>query len=218
MGGWVLRFGVVVCIFCSLVSGAFAGEKSDSLKYDWSGLYLGAHLGGVRANDTIAGDVTGFAGGILAGYMHQTGNIVYGLEADYYWGDLAKKGQLANLGLTGSNRIMHGGSIRLRAGYAFNDWLVFASSGIAQARSKAQGSNLFFAGKDYKTHYGFVVSGGLEKAVSENWRLRAEYTYADFNARTYHFGPLLSRRLKGANGHGVRLAVSYRFNPARPFQ
>ncbi len=218
MGGWILRIGVVVSIICTLASGAFAAEKSDSLKYDWSGLYLGGHIGGVRANDTIAGDVTGFTGGILGGYMHQTGNIVYGFETDYYWGDVAKKGQLASLGLTGSNRILHGGSFRLRAGYALNDWMIFASGGIAQAKSKVQGSNLFFSAKDNKTHYGFVVSGGVEKAVSENWRIRAEYTYADFQARTYHFTPLLSRRLKGADGHGIRLAVSYRFNPLRPFQ
>jgi outer membrane immunogenic protein len=217
MAGWILRFGVAVSIFLSLSSLAFAGEKpdrADNQSYDWSGVYLGGHIGGVRVNDTIVGPINGFAGGILAGYLHHSGNAVFGIESDYYWGDLAKRGQLDSIGLNGIKRVKHGGTIRLRAGYAFDDWLVFASGGFALARSKVSGSTPFFSASDSKTHYGFVVSGGVEKAISKNWRMRAEYTYGNFGARTYQLGPL-TRRFKGADGHGLRLAIAYRFNPGK---
>src|SRR5450432_2315201 len=62
--------------------------------YDWSGFYLGAHIGGAWSNSTLTDNAlgaswnlggTGFAGGFQAGYNLQAGNLLYGVEGDFDW-------------------------------------------------------------------------------------------------------------------------------------
>ena len=60
--------------------------------YDWSGLYVGANIGGAWSNSTLTDsnigaswnpDGTGFIGGLQAGYNFQTSNFLYGIEGDF---------------------------------------------------------------------------------------------------------------------------------------
>jgi opacity protein-like surface antigen len=62
--------------------------------YDWSGLYVGANIGGAWSDSTltssIAGasgnpDGTGFIGGLQMGYNLQAGRFLYGIEGDFDW-------------------------------------------------------------------------------------------------------------------------------------
>lgn len=211
MAAWWLRLGVVFCVLCSVIPQvAFAGNGDEESPYDWTGVYLGGHLGGVFVRDTVVGNIDGFSGGALAGYLHQYNRVVLGLEGDLYWGDLMKRGMISTL--TGHQRVEWGGTVRLRAGYTHKDWLFFASAGVGTARVKVAGSNLLLTAKDKKNHWGYVVSAGLEKKVSQNWRVRAEYSFGKFGKRTYTFGPARAR-LSGAHGHGARVAIIYRFKP-----
>ncbi len=209
MSKWFLRLGITISVMISLGSNfVFAQENFTAKKYDWTGFYLGGHVGGVTVKDKLVGNISGISGGVLAGYQYQFDNIVIGAESDLYWGDLMKRGTIS--GLNGLKRVDWGSTIRLRAGYAINDWQIFASGGFATAQVTVKGSNPFISVNDNKTHYGYVLSTGVEKAVADNWRIRAEYTYGDFNGRTYSLGPA-RLKFKGAAGHGARIAVSYRF-------
>ena len=89
---------------CGLQQTALAADmpvKAPILKapiaapvYDWSGLYVGAHIGGAWSNSTVTnGNIgtswntggTGFIGGFQGGYNFQTGNFLFGVEGDFDW-------------------------------------------------------------------------------------------------------------------------------------
>jgi hypothetical protein len=60
--------------------------------YDWSGLYLGASIGGAFSSATanVAGTIwapgaTEFIGGFQVGYNWQFGHFLVGVEGDFDW-------------------------------------------------------------------------------------------------------------------------------------
>src|SRR5262245_48750376 len=66
--------------------------------YDWSGFYVGAHIGGAWSNSTLTNSGigtswdpggTGFIGGFQAGYNFQVGNFLFGVEGDFDWTTLS---------------------------------------------------------------------------------------------------------------------------------
>src|SRR5947209_1627618 len=71
------------------------GATLAGVDYDWSGAFLGAHLGaGFSYRDwTLVGGATSEAGdaamlGGQIGYNYQVGKTVVGVEADLSWGNL----------------------------------------------------------------------------------------------------------------------------------
>src|SRR5215831_9673565 len=56
--------------------------------YNWTGFYLGIVGGGAWQSDSDPKMKGGFVGG-TAGYNWQTGNVVFGLEADGNWADVS---------------------------------------------------------------------------------------------------------------------------------
>jgi len=55
--------------------------------YNWTGFYIGGHLGGAFAgSDTLFGSDARFLGGVQGGFDYQFGtNWVIGAEAQYSW-------------------------------------------------------------------------------------------------------------------------------------
>src|SRR5262249_2765683 len=66
--------------------------------YNWSGLYLGANVGGAWSNRTlnVAGTAwdgpfsTAFIGGFQLGYNLQAGHFVVGVEGDFDWASFGR--------------------------------------------------------------------------------------------------------------------------------
>src|SRR3954465_4576145 len=57
--------------------------------YNWTGFYLGILGGGAGENSSTDPKMKGgFVGG-TAGYNWQTGNVVFGIEADGSWADVS---------------------------------------------------------------------------------------------------------------------------------
>ena len=78
---------------------------------------------------------TGFLGGGQIGYNFQTGNWVYGLEADFDFADAKKTTSGANAYAFAGNwsaktGIEDLGTVRLRLGYAFDRTLVYGTGGV----------------------------------------------------------------------------------------
>ena len=68
--------------------------KAAKLPYDWSGLYLGGHIGYMRGRTRVEEDgvvtepnaaTNGTVGGVLLGYNWQSGPVVFGVEGDFGW-------------------------------------------------------------------------------------------------------------------------------------
>jgi outer membrane immunogenic protein len=196
-----------------------------AIPYDWSGPYVGLHAGGGWGRESddqsrlFPGEngpgtadhfnVSGFVGGAHVGYNYQMQQFVIGAEADLDYADLKGSHPFSYLNgaRTGSLRLKSDvqGSARLRAGYAFDNFLLYATGGIALANGKLDVDGVGSS----KTHVGWTVGGGLEYAFTQNWIGRAEVRYTDFSKETYQTidGPVKS----GWDQTTATLGVSYKF-------
>jgi outer membrane immunogenic protein len=173
--------------------GAFAADAvvyepapvapADSV-FIWTGGYVGIQGGYGWAdadfsvpdfgfNGNIDPD-SGFVGG-LVGFNYQSGSFVGGIEADVNYSGL--NDDFSVLGEDVDAEINWFGSIRGRAGFAFDRTLVFGTAGVAFAGADVDTDNF---SNDSTSFTGWTVGAGVEHAFIDNWTVRAEYRYYDF--------------------------------------
>jgi outer membrane immunogenic protein len=178
--------------------------------FNWTGAYVGANLGSNWANIGLPTGITGnngnsaaLAGGLQAGYLWQTGQIVYGLEGDVDYNGNSKSFSYTNGANTFSEREKLDWSFgaRGRLGYAFDRFLPFVSGGITFANLNSRLTNTGTGASDSNSRLrtGFQVGGGLEYAITNNVTARAEYIYSDYGSYTASYP---------ANGVGLRHHVT----------
>src|SRR6266540_5499496 len=199
-----------VAIAAALASGsAFAADLGRPIVkapvvapvpyYNWSGFYIGGHIGGGWAdprytnlvNTTFFGDLSpgesfrhdasGILGGGQVGFNWQTGNIVFGLEASFSGADIngSHTNTLLNPFALPDDRF----NTRIRSlflgtgrvGFAWNNWLLYATGGYAGADVRASVSDtggLFNgSGATSKWLSGWTVGAGAEFGFAPNWSL-----------------------------------------------
>lgn len=170
------------------LSGLVARGSIEATAYDWSGSYLGAHLGyglGRSANHwapttsdpwTIDGDIdfNGANAGVHAGYQAQFGNVVVGAEADLSGAHMiGNDAQFA--GLVNEIEVSMLGTLRGRIGLAYDGFLLFATGGVAAADLYKRDLDNQYSSRNFTT--GAVLGAGLEVALTDNVRVRAEYQH-----------------------------------------
>lgn len=181
--------------------------------YNWTGFYLGIVGGGAWEN--ASGDPKmkgGFVGG-TAGYNWQTGNVVFGLEADGSWADVSASATVPVLGVpvTTSIRTDAMGTVRGRIGYAVNQVLFYGTGGYAWIDNKISVSALGVTVSDTKWHSGWTVGAGVEAFFAPQWSVKGEYLYRSLGSENYFSNlgvPLASGTL---NFHTVQVGVNYHF-------
>ena len=201
--------------------------------FTWTGFYLGAQVGygwNANENDIVlptgfvvqrgdfgdSGD--GFLAGVHAGYNYQIGSFVIGVEGDVEGvfgddddGDVVVIGPgggvFTNYGLAG-NALDWQGSIRARAGFAFDRALIYATGGFAFAG--VSGSfGLLDSGEDNLT--GWTLGAGIEYAFTNNLTTRLEYRYTNFDGGNNVFNNV-SLGSNDIEFHTVRAGLSYKFS------
>lgn len=176
--------------------------------YNWTGFYLGIVGGGAWQADSDPKMKGGFVGG-TAGYNWQTGNVVFGLEADAAWADVSASQTL--LGITASSKTDALGTVRGRIGYAVNQVLFYGTGGYAWIDNKLSASVPGLTISDSKFHSGWTVGAGVEAFFAPQWTVKGEYLYRSLGSETY-FGnigvPVASGSL---NFHTVQVGVNYHF-------
>jgi outer membrane immunogenic protein len=171
----------------------------------WSGFYLGGH-GGVgfshedlhlnqNAIDFSYDGSGGFGGGFV-GFNWQMGNIVIGAEVEGSAADIGRSN--VNCTIPGaqtarcSDKISAFGSVRGRLGMTFGQQggaLLYVAGGWATARAEYDrvflpGGVPFTSGvRD--TIEGWVVAGGVEVMLTNNWIGRLQYDHYEFSSNTY---------------------------------
>ena len=173
------------------------------IPYNWTGFYVGANLGGVRVHNTsqeigpnywfdnppapvYGANATGVIGGIQAGYNWQFQNFVFGVEGDL---DLTSADATTshvpafNTAMAQTANLKGLATFRGRAGYAFDNALIYATGGFATGRVHDRviepgAANIVFDSSSWRA--GWIAGGGLEYAVAKNWTIKAEALYADF--------------------------------------
>ena len=110
------------------------------------------------------GDDGGFVGGGQIGYNYQIGSFVVGLEADIQWADTGDDQDVVFTPGAGNTGVFVPGefenegadwfgTVRARAGVAFDRVLVYATGGLAYTEDNT----------------GWVAGGGVEWALPVNW-------------------------------------------------
>jgi outer membrane immunogenic protein len=188
---------------------------------NWSGFYIGV-MGGYASENAsddigIPGVVAdprmkgGFGGGTL-GYNWQTGQFVFGLEADAAFADI--NASATALGVTVESRIRSLGTVRGRLGVAFDSVLVYATGGYAWAdnRFSITAPPLSFSESNF--HHGWTAGAGVEWMFAPKWSVKFEYLYRDFGGETYFTGlvPGVAGVDTGNIGfHSGQVGVNYHF-------
>jgi len=194
--------------------------------YDWTGFYLGlqAGYGWSQADTTFTGpapppigispDGDGFVGGAHAGYLQQFDSFVLGVEADIEYSDI--NGFDRSLAPSGSGKadIDWMGSLRLRAGYAWDRALLYATGGLAYASVDGSGGPAAGPLQGFSDDvWGWTLGAGVDYAFTDTVSIRAEYRYTDFDDASSNLGPLYPtvNASTDIDVHALRLGVSYHF-------
>ena len=169
--------------------------------YNWTGFYIGGHVGGAFAGDnTLQSSDARFLGGVQGGFDYQFApNWVIGVEAQYSWltggtnnGVLFPAGTL----VTSQHRPARFGDrparLHLGSGAALRQgWLRLARQ-QQYRRYRCRRAAAFTTNGNHKD--GYTVGAGLEYMFAPNWSAKAEYQYYNFGKTTFTSGPGRHRR------------------------
>ena len=205
--GYGTRYGQACCQFSwtGFYIGANAGVMWDDSSHTLSpsGLFLTDPLT-VPTNSlrTRAGDLdaTSFTGGVQAGYNHQMGMLVIGVEGDFNSArsranDALVAGLPAPLLGTMAHRVDEKldwfGTLRGRVGIADSRWLIYATGGWAFGHVKSSTFVQFsLDGDTYTSSFsdtvsGWAAGGGFEYAFHNNWTVKGEVLWLDLGKVSY---------------------------------
>ncbi|HEX2553651.1 MAG TPA: outer membrane protein [Microvirga sp.] len=179
--------------------------------FTWTGFYVGVNagygfgtgddnlrIGGarIRLND----DREGFVGGGQAGFNYQMGMFVLGLETDLQYADLGERGRFRAGGTVfrGRESDDYFGTVRGRAGFAFDRALVYATGGLAYGDVGPFGTD----------GIGWTVGGGVEYAFTNNVSAKVEGLLVNLERD----GRFRGVRVRGEEEFGVvRVGLNYKF-------
>jgi outer membrane immunogenic protein len=167
--------------------------------YSWTGPYLGGNLGyawGTTSNNPTR--PSGFAGGAQGGYNWQTGQLVLGGEADIQLSDANDVFAAWKF----SNPWF--GTLRGRAGFTVNNFLIYGTAGFAFGELKAETTG--FATESH-TNVGWTAGVGVEAALAANWSAKVEYLFVDLSSNTF----ALTGTTNSLSANLFRMGVNYHF-------
>ncbi len=187
--------------------------KAPQAIYNWTGFYIGGHLGGVFGPK----GADGFMGGVQAGADYQFAtNWVIGSEVQFSGiaGDKTSVLLPANVMVTRKNDDV--GSFTGRIGYTFGPALVYAKGGLAFRDGYNTAVTMAGVPKAFTTTgnqtTGYTLGTGLEYIFAPSWSVKGEYQYYNFGDTTFTTGPatLVGTKLRN-DEHSVKVGVNYRF-------
>jgi outer membrane immunogenic protein len=208
---------------------SFAAAAERPAAFSWTGLYVGAGIGGGAALheptlnvagtsmsfDSIAGQ--GFLATAIAGYDYRLSrNVVAGVFFDFDVSSISADADIPLLFSSGDHR--HSWSIGGRAGYLINPaTLIYVSAGYSRASFDFGTLGGFDPIGNVGLH-GYFVGFGLETQLAGNWALRGEYRFTQFDPKTVFDDPCgcLGNLDIETSMHTGRALVVYRFNGGPP--
>ena len=208
--------------------------------YNWTGFYLGAHVGAGWASNGWdapffinlggplrlgAGSASGFLGGVQAGVNYQIDAMVFGLEADASWAQLSGEAcntiQGAVHCTSAANRF---GTVTGRFGIAADRALVYLKGGAAWLHDEHTLSILGALDTTVSgNRWGWTAGAGIEYALTRNWSAKLEYDFMDFGTQQHLFvttlvGTLNSTIAVKEQIQTAKFGLNYKFDwppPAR---
>ena len=179
--------------------------------FNWSGFYVGGHVGGSTTNeqwrntangsgfgDLVSGEGfrqrgSGVFGGGQMGYNWQAENFVFGLEGTI--SGLDNHGAVLNTAFGAARDDQFGwradwmATITGRAGFAVQNNLFYIKGGYAGVNNRLSVTDVLppvtGSGSQTQWHNGWVAGAGWEYGITQNWIVGLEYDYAAFGSNTY---------------------------------
>jgi outer membrane immunogenic protein len=163
---------------------------------------------------TLRPDPSGFNGGAQGGYNRQMGHFVVGGEADISWSRMSGTDRVSPIIMNNGSAFPGAGflitrqdtkwfgTLRPRAGIAFDRVLLYGTGGLAYGhvnysansdfRPGVPTSILFFQypASLSKTKTGWTVGGGVEVGINQHWSWKAEYLYYDLGNQSITANPI----------------------------
>jgi outer membrane immunogenic protein len=224
--------------------------------FTWTGIYVGGQIGYAWASGnnnftgydpffvadpfittSLGGNPSGVIGGAHVGYNYQFNQFVVGLEGSVDGTSLSNTAAAFfpdGTTITAQSRADIQGSIRGRAGIAWDRALIYATGGVAFGGFNTNvniantgflnGGVPFFAnGSVSSTRVGWTVGGGIDYAVTNNWSVFAEYRYTNWgsiNENNFGGGLLTGGEYfngnRKINQNQVQVGFSYKFDLLPP--
>ena len=188
--------------------------------FTWTGAYVGGQVGyawdsgnlnytgfdpfsGLAFNTALGGSPNGVIGGAHVGYDLQINQFVFGLEGTVDGTGLRNTAVgtfpafFGGSTLEATTKADVEGSIRARAGLAWDRALIYATGGVAfggfntnyafagntSGIHAIDGGHSFYASNSYSnTRVGWTVGGGIDYAITNYWSVFAEYRYTDWGS------------------------------------
>jgi outer membrane immunogenic protein len=193
--------------------------------YNWTGIYLGINGGYgwgrqdplsliTTQYDQVNTDIGGWTVGGTFGAQIQSGHVVLGVEGDINWANIKGTatvvptilGVLAPYTANLATEATYVSTVRVRVGYAVQNWLLYGTGGVAVVSGK---SNATLTGavcgtvgvlpcSGDTTRVGVAAGGGLEYGFTPNWSAKLEYLW-------------LGAALNNAQLNLVRGGINFRF-------
>jgi outer membrane immunogenic protein len=213
---------VLIPLMC--VAGA---AHADSLR--WDGFYGGvhvvsAHLSGGMDAYTPYNSYDGFAlngmsksgtlAGLQLGYNRQSGDVVFGVEGTFSFGDIKKESRDNEPGTLFWRKTDFVATIAPRLGYVYGNFLAYGKVGLAVANFEVghdqNGTNL--TTKDSKS--GYLVGLGGEYAFSPRISVSVGYDYMNFGKSKALLTSASGTNLfmtQGGDISAFKVALNYKF-------
>ena len=191
--------------------------------------------------DTIGSPFTlapsGWLGGVQGGYNWQfSPHGVLGLEGDWQW--TSQNDSVCGLisfcddGIEGSfnisTKLQWIATVRARLGWAQDHWLYYVTGGVAWGQDHTTigtvcpdgcGPTIFTVSNTTttftNTRDGWVVGGGIEVALTDNWTSKVEYLHVDLGTlnNTLITGPYTITLSSPIRDNIFRVGLNYKFGP-----
>jgi outer membrane immunogenic protein len=193
--------------------------------YNWSGCYLGGHVGGLwgRTKHDLAPSIVpeylidvNFSSATAGGHLGcnvQMQQFVFGVEGDLSWAGVNDRKEIASYDQFYATRFDWYSTVRGRAGVAADRWHIYGTAGFAFSdvdfSYSGMPGNFRYTGTSKN---GWVAGVGAEYAINPSWTARIEYLHHRFGDGTMISDGGTFRHIAGPQFHVVRIGLSYKFN------
>jgi outer membrane immunogenic protein len=194
--------------------------------YNWTGFYIGGHVGYGWADftDPLIGGVTagvkpaGMIYGGQVGFNYQLGSWVFGIEGEYSGTDIKESQGI--VGLASSDiKLKHIYNVAGRIGYAFDRTMLYGKFGGAWTEEEYNFTLLGGAATGNVSRTGWLAGIGLEYAFWGNWSAKIEYNYMDMGNKNVVLATTGGLVATPANidltVQTIKAGINYRFNWGR---
>jgi opacity protein-like surface antigen len=180
---------------------AASPRSPEPVAGSWTGLHLGSRVGvglvdthwGAGTGVMAAPDARAYAAvgsastavsSVQIGYDRQFGSQVFGVEGTLGTGFLYSRARCLRDGVyvcSADTGLL--GTLSARAGYAFDDLLVYGKVGAAFADGRYTATGLYQTGRFTGSRFGVgrAFGAGVEMALTPRMSIAAEYAFLDFD-------------------------------------